>query len=69
MVKWQAVSTIPLDREVIVFTVTGLERRAKAQGFYKHWGRTDIGSVSCFTREPGKASGDVQAVAWRECDA
>ncbi len=68
---WQPIDTIPIDRPVMVKSVTGIECLARTPNRRTRWVREPSGCkpnrVSCW-RVDGTRKGDISAVAWREPD-
>ena len=68
--RWHSVLTIPIDRAVMIKSVTGIVCLAKVQGWSCMFGERSITHhlgmprIACFRRD-GKG-GDIMAVSWRE---
>ncbi len=61
--QWNPVETIPRDRDVLVKTVTGLERVARVVLNAK----VIKDRIYCWRRDKGH-TGDLRAVAWKELE-
>ncbi len=69
MTEWQSIETIPLDRPVIVRSLTGIECLARTKNQRVRWISKPAGRkperVYCW-RIDGTGWGDISAVNWRE---
>ena len=67
--KWHPIESIPVDRHVIVKSVTGVVCRAKVSGRHRLYVENKKHpTVHCWRRDQDVPSGDIMAIAWREED-